>query len=76
MDEAEYDCQMNVGLLRKCGANASGDSDYLLLLMAKIKTEQQTPYSITTVIRILDVSAFAKTPIRALLADTESTIKN
>ena len=33
------------------------------LLMAKIKIELQTPYSITEVARILGVSAFAKTPI-------------
>ena len=46
------------------------------LLMAKIKIELQTPYSITEVARILGVSAFAKTPIRELLSKDQSTIKN
>lgn len=46
------------------------------LLMAKIKIELQTPYSITEVARILGVSAFAKTPIRELLSNDQSTIKN
>ena len=46
------------------------------LLMAKIKAELQTPYSITEVARILGVSAFAKTPIRELLTTDQSTIKN
>ena len=46
------------------------------LLMAKIKAELQTPYSITEVARILGVSAFAKTPIRELLTETQSTIEN
>lgn len=46
------------------------------LLMAKIKIELQTPYSITEVARILEVSAFAKMPIRELLSNNQSTIKN
>lgn len=46
------------------------------LLMAKIKAELQTPYSITEVARILGVSAFAKTPIRELLTTDQSTIEN
>ena len=46
------------------------------LLMAKIKAELQAPYSITEVARILGVSVFAKTPIRELLAETQSTIDN
>ena len=46
------------------------------LLIAKIKAELQTPYSITEVARILGVSAFAKTPIRELLAEPQSTIEN
>lgn len=46
------------------------------LLMAKIKADLQTPYSITEVARILGVSALAKTPIRELLTETRSTIEN
>lgn len=46
------------------------------LLMAKIKAHLQTEYSITEVARILGVSAFAKTPIRELLANDQSTIEN
>lgn len=46
------------------------------LLMAKIKIELQTPYSITEVARILGVSAFAKTPIWELHSNDQSTIKN
>lgn len=46
------------------------------LLMAKIKAELQTPYSITEVARILGVSAFAKTSIRELFTTDQSTIKN
>lgn len=46
------------------------------LLMAKIKIELQTPYSITEVARILEVSAFSKMPIRELLSNDQSTIKN
>ena len=46
------------------------------LLIAKIKADLQTPYSITEVARILGVSAFAKTPIRELLAEPQSTIEN
>ena len=46
------------------------------LLMAKIKIELQTPYSITEVARILEVSAFAKMPIRELLSNDQSTIKS
>jgi len=46
------------------------------LLMAKIKADLQTPYSITEVARILGVSALAKTPIRELLTETQSTIEN
>ena len=46
------------------------------LLMAKIKIELQTPYSITEVARNLGVSAFAKMPIRELLSNDQSTIKN
>jgi hypothetical protein len=46
------------------------------LLMAKIKIELQTPYSITEVARILGVSAFAKTPIRELITNDQSTIEN
>lgn len=46
------------------------------LLMAKIKAELQVPYSITEVARILGVSAFAKTPIRELLTNDQSTIEN
>ena len=46
------------------------------LLMAKIKIELQTPYSITEVARILEVSAFAKMPIRELHSNDQSTIKN
>lgn len=46
------------------------------LLMAKIKANLQTEYSITEVARILGVSAFAKTPIRELLANDQQTIEN
>ena len=46
------------------------------LLMAKIKANLQTEYSITEVARILGVSAFAKTPIRELLGSGQSTIEN
>ena len=47
------------------------------LLMAKIKAHLRTSYSITEVFRILGVSAFAKTPIRELLAEPpQSTIEN
>ncbi len=46
------------------------------LLMAKIKANLQTEYSITEVARILGVSAFAKTPIRELLANNQQTIEN
>ena len=46
------------------------------LLMAKIKIELQTPYSITEVARILGGSAFAKTPIWELHSNDQSTIKN
>lgn len=46
------------------------------LLIAKIKVELQTSYSITEAARILGVSVFAKTPIRDLLSDTQSTIEN
>ena len=46
------------------------------LLMAKIKANLQTEYSITEVARILGVSAFAKTPIRELLAKDQPTIEN
>ena len=46
------------------------------LLMAKIKANLQTEYSITEVARILGVSAFAKTPIRELLANDQPTNKN
>ena len=46
------------------------------LLIAKIKAELQTPYSITEVARILGVSAFAKIPIRELLTESQSTIEN
>ena len=46
------------------------------LLMAKIKAELQTPYSITEVARILGVSALAKIPIRELLTNDQSTIEN
>lgn len=46
------------------------------LLMAKIKAELQTEYSITEVARILGVSAFAKTPMRELLTCNHSTIQN
>ncbi len=46
------------------------------LLMAKIKANLQTEYSITEVARILGVSALAKTPIRELLAKDQSTIEN
>lgn len=46
------------------------------LLMAKIKANLQTEYSITEVARILGVSALAKTPIRELLAKYQPTIEN
>lgn len=46
------------------------------LLMAKIKANLQTEYSITEVARILGVSAFAKTSIRELLANDQQTIEN
>lgn len=46
------------------------------LLMAKIKANLQTEYSITEIARILGVSAFAKTPIRELLTNDQSTIEN
>lgn len=46
------------------------------LLMAKIKANLQIEYSITEVARILGVSVFAKTPIRELLANDQSTIEN
>lgn len=46
------------------------------LLMAKIKANLQTEYSITEVARILGVSALAKTPIRELLAKDQPTIEN
>lgn len=46
------------------------------LLMAKIKANLQTEYSITEVARILGVSALAKTPIRELLAKDRPTIEN
>ena len=46
------------------------------LLMAKIKANLQTEYSITEVARILGVSAFAKTPIRDLLAKDQPIIEN
>lgn len=46
------------------------------LLMAKIKANLQTEYSITEVARILGVSAFAKTPIRELLAKDQPIIEN
>jgi len=46
------------------------------LLMAKIKADLQTPYSITEVARILGVSALAKIPIRELLTNDQSTIEN
>lgn len=46
------------------------------LLMAKIKANLQTKYSITEVARILGVSAFAKTPIRELLAKDQPIIEN
>lgn len=46
------------------------------LLMAKIKAKLQTEYSITEVARILGVSAFAKTPIRELLAKDQPIIEN
>jgi hypothetical protein len=47
------------------------------LLMAKIKVQMQTPYSITEVSRILGVSALAKVPIRELLTETtQSTTEN
>lgn len=46
------------------------------LLMAKIKANLQTDYSITEVARILGVSALAKTPIRELLAKDQPTIEN
>lgn len=46
------------------------------LLMAKIKANLQTEYSITEVARILGVSAFSKTPIRELLANDQPTIEN
>ena len=52
------------------------DSDYLLPFNGKIKAEQQTPYSITEVARILGVSASAKSPIRELLTKFQSTIEN
>lgn len=46
------------------------------LLMAKIKATLQTEYSITEVARILGISALAKTPIRELLANNQSTIES
>ena len=46
------------------------------LLMAKIKANLQTEYSITEVARILGVSALAKTPIRELLAKDQPIIEN
>ena len=46
------------------------------LLMAKIKANLQTEYSITEVARILGVSALAKTPIRELLAKYQPIIEN
>ena len=46
------------------------------LLMAKIKANLQTEYSITEVARILGVSVLAKTPIRELLAKDQPTIEN
>ena len=46
------------------------------LLMAKIKANLQTEYSITEVARILGVSALAKTPIQELLAKDQPTIEN
>lgn len=46
------------------------------LLMAKIKANLQTEYSITEVARILGVSALAKTPLRELLTNDQSTIEN
>ena len=46
------------------------------LLMAKIKIELQTPYSITEVARILGVSAFAKMPIRELLSKDQKKNQN
>lgn len=46
------------------------------LLMAKIKANLQTEYSITEVARILGVSAFAKTPLRELLINDQPTIEN
>ena len=46
------------------------------LLMAKIKANLRTEYSITEVARILGVSALAKTPIRELLAKDQPTIEN
>ena len=46
------------------------------LLMAKIKATLQTEYSITEVARILGISVLAKTPIRELLANNQSTIES
>jgi len=46
------------------------------LLMAKIKANLQTEYSITEVARILGVSVLAKTPIRELLAKDQPIIEN
>lgn len=46
------------------------------LLMAKIKANLQTEYSITEVARILGVSVLAKTPIRELLAKYQPIIEN
>lgn len=46
------------------------------LLMAKIKAELQTQHSTTEVTRIMGVSVFAKTPIRELLTNDQSTIEN
>lgn len=46
------------------------------LLMAKIKANLKTEYSITEVARILGVSVLAKTPIRELLAKYQPIIEN
>ena len=74
MDKAEHRSKNPLGILRECCANPSVDSNQAYLLLAKIKADYKSPYSVTEVATLVRISALEKTSLRELVTKPRDSV--
>ena len=74
MDKTEHRSEKLMGIFRECSTYSPMGGHHCILIIAKIKADYKSPYSITEVATLIRISALERVDLRNLITKPKDSI--